>query len=110
MVTSPSRHIYTHSDSPRPRGFTLVELLVVIAIISLLISILLPALNAARKKAQTVACASNMRQIYMAAVLFSNDHKGHLPRCYLVGELSGNTQFTENCAWCQKVNNAAGHA
>jgi prepilin-type N-terminal cleavage/methylation domain-containing protein/prepilin-type processing-associated H-X9-DG protein len=66
------------SRHPR-RAFTLVELLVVIGIIALLVSILLPALNRARRQAMTVQCASNMRQIAMAMLLYVGDNKGTLP-------------------------------
>ena len=99
----------------RTRGaFTLVELLVVIGIIAILISILLPSLNQARRKAQAVACASNMRQIFLAMQMFAQDHKGKLPRPYLVGELgldaSGNqTEYGKVCAWTQRQAGAAGH-
>jgi prepilin-type N-terminal cleavage/methylation domain-containing protein/prepilin-type processing-associated H-X9-DG protein len=60
-------------------GFSLVELLMVIGIISVLIAILLPALNRARAEARKLACLSNMRQLGTALIMYTNDNSGYFP-------------------------------
>jgi prepilin-type N-terminal cleavage/methylation domain-containing protein/prepilin-type processing-associated H-X9-DG protein len=62
----------------RARGFTLVELLVVIGIIAVLISLLLPSLNAAREQARTAKCLSNLQQLGLAAVTYTSANKGYI--------------------------------
>ncbi len=61
------------------KAFTLIEVLVVVAIIALLVAILLPSLARARDQAQTTACASNMRQLYYAFTMYTQDNSGVYP-------------------------------
>ncbi|MFG0247635.1 MAG: prepilin-type N-terminal cleavage/methylation domain-containing protein [Phycisphaeraceae bacterium JB051] len=65
--------------SVESRGFTLIELLVVISIIALLISILLPALGAARSSARAIQCGSNMRGLGIVLASYSEDYNNFYP-------------------------------
>lgn len=67
------------SGRPSPAGFTLIELLVVIAIIAVLASILFPVFAQAREKARQSSCASNLRQIGMAGLMYAQDYDETLP-------------------------------
>jgi prepilin-type N-terminal cleavage/methylation domain-containing protein/prepilin-type processing-associated H-X9-DG protein len=60
-------------------GFTLVELLIVIGIIALLIGILLPALTAARSRANEIKCMNNLHQFAIGLMIYVNQNQGWLP-------------------------------
>lgn len=73
-----------------PRGFTLVELLVVIAIIGILVSLLLPAVQAARESARRAQCRSNLHQLGLALQMYHDVTKKFPP---------GSLVTDDGCSW-----------
>src|ERR1022692_2413057 len=61
------------------KAFTLIELLVVIAIIAILAAMLLPALAAAKRKAQKINCVNNLKQVSLAIRIWEGDNGDKYP-------------------------------
>ena len=80
-------------------GFTVIELLTVIAIISVLASILLPALSKSRDRAQAIICLNNNKQLVLAWHLYASDNEERLP--YNLGMVG--TSFRTDLNWVNNV-------
>ena len=75
----------TERSVERRTGFTLIELLVVIAIIGILVSLLMPAIQAAREAARRIQCSNNIKQIATAIINFESAHRRLPPSGIVAG-------------------------
>jgi prepilin-type processing-associated H-X9-DG protein/prepilin-type N-terminal cleavage/methylation domain-containing protein len=58
------------------RGFSLVEVMVVVSTVSVIMAVTMPAMNTARSRAKAIVCRSNLRQLVLANIEYSNDRDG----------------------------------
>jgi type II secretory pathway pseudopilin PulG len=64
--------------SSKRKGITLIEILAVVAIIIVIIAILLPVVGQAKRRSQMASCTSNLKQIFAAYSLYTNDWNGEI--------------------------------
>jgi prepilin-type N-terminal cleavage/methylation domain-containing protein len=92
-----------YNSTAPARAFTLIELLVVIAIIAILAAMLLPALSAAKQRAWTTACNSNLRQIGLGQRMFADENNEFYPESGADIPWGTNDLTTGKASWMEQI-------
>ena len=104
--------------SQRFGGFTLIELLVVIAIISLLMGLLVPCLQPAKKNITQRVCDSHLKNLYLALQMYIADNNGQFPNPNVAGQIQNSLKIkealqpyvkSEDIFWCPKDQEKSKH-
>ena len=87
------------------QAFTVIELLIILIIFGILVGIIIPVLATAKNKAQQIACASNLRQLYIAFEEYITDNNGLLPRPNNSDTSKDGTKICIAEVWCKATDN-----
>ncbi|RMD82437.1 MAG: type II secretion system protein [Lentisphaerae bacterium] len=70
------------NKTPKKMSFSLIEMLIVITILTILVALLLPALQRTRERAKRIVCLNNLRQLTLGSLLYAGEYDDWAPPAY----------------------------
>ena len=90
------------------RAFTLIDVSVCIGVIAVLLALLAPSLALVREATRRVVCSSNMKQIAYGVVMYSDDHRGHIPNSQFAAKFLADPQDRPQLMMIARIEGAPG--